>query len=133
LTDTGANSSDFRQQLLWREAQEFAADLTLLVKNMHRDQASNIVGHRLLRAGGSIATNIAGGHGRFSMGAYRNHLSIARGSAFESKSWLDLLVRTEYLTTSDGERLIERCPEIEKNHSSDEVLAILREPQSARG
>jgi four helix bundle protein len=39
----------------------------------------------------SIGANIAEGHGRFSLAAFRDHLQIARGSAAETDNWLAVL------------------------------------------
>ena len=106
--------SDFRRQVLWQKAQAFAAELVGLATQLPRDRASDVIGTQLLRAGASIAANIAEGYGRYSQAAYRNHLSIARGSAFETESWLDLLARRGYLTSKQSEELISRCTEVQK-------------------
>ena len=106
--------SDFRKQFLWSKAQEFAADLIELSREIPRDDSSSSIIRQLVRASASIAANIAEGYGRYSQAAYRNHLSIARGSAFETESWLDLLVRTGYLSSEVGEAHIARCVEIQK-------------------
>ena len=45
----------------------------------------------MMRSAGSVPANIAEGYGRYSQAAYRSHLSIARGSLFETQSWIDLL------------------------------------------
>jgi len=107
-------SADFRSQLLWRKAQEFAAEVAGVVSTLPRDRAADALGNQLMRSAGSIAANIAEGYGRYSQAAYRNHLSIARGSAFESESWLDLLVRRGFLTPERGEHLIDLCKESQK-------------------
>ena len=106
--------SDFRRQLLWQKAQDFAAELVTVLSRLPPSQASNAISSQLLRAGASIAANIAEGYGRYSQAAYRSHLSIARGSAFEAESWLDLLVRTGFLTPEAGDPLIARCIEVQK-------------------
>src|SRR5215216_5314770 len=82
---------------LWREAQAFAERVARLVVSMRRDVAADAIARQLVRAAGSVPANIAEGYGRYSQAAYRNHLSIARGSAFEAQSWLDLLMRRGYV------------------------------------
>jgi four helix bundle protein len=60
----------------------------------------------------SIRANIAEGHGRYSKAAYRNHLSIARGSTAETIDWLDLLVAIDLLSPSEERHLAQRCQTI---------------------
>ena len=76
--------------------------------------APRTIGNQLVRSAGSVAANIAEGYGRFSQAAYRNHLSIARGSAFETESWLDLLIRTGCVAESVARPLVEDCIEVQK-------------------
>ena len=52
------------------------------------------------------------GHGRFSIGAYRNHLSIARGSTAETDSWIDLLCREEVLSADEEREFHNRCQQL---------------------
>lgn len=109
-----AVGSDFRRSVLWQKAQELAASLTTTTRDLPRDRATDIIGNQILRSGASIAANIAEGYGRYSQAAYKNHLSIARGSAFETESWLDLLIRTGYVSSEAGEKLINLCTEVQK-------------------
>jgi len=110
----GPIGSDFRKQILWQKAQMFAVCISEVVLDLPRDRAADVLANQLLRASTSIAANIAEGYGRYSQAAYRNHLSIARGSAFEVESWLDLLIRRKYLTREAGEALIDSCVELQK-------------------
>jgi four helix bundle protein len=103
----------FRQQVLWRKAQDFAAEIAKLTVELPADRATAVIGNQLLRAASSISANIAEGFGRYSQPAYRNHLSIARGSAFESESWLDLLHRRGYLTNAAFDTLLAACDELQ--------------------
>ncbi len=111
---TGAYGSEFRQQFLWQKAQEFAAELLTCCRDLPKDREADSIARQLIRSGTSIAANVAEGYGRYSQAAYRNHLSIARGSAFETESWLDLLMRQGHLSPEVGRHLIERCTEVQK-------------------
>ncbi len=87
----------FRNLDLWNRAQEHAARVIKLTLKLPRTVAGQEIGRQLVRSAGSVGANIAEGHGRYTLAAYRNHLSIAKGSASEVDSWLDLLRRIEYI------------------------------------
>jgi len=109
-----ANETGFRALAAWQKAQNFAAQTVILVRDIPGDRASETMGLQLLRASASVSANIAEGFGRFSAGAYRNHLSIARGSPFEAESWIDLLHKTGYVDIDKAATLINECHEIGK-------------------
>ena len=87
-------------------------DVLKIVKALPNDRASAILAHQIVRSSSAIGANIAEGHGRYSAGAYRNHLSIARGSTTETISWLDALRRAGYIGGETESRLVDRCEEI---------------------
>jgi four helix bundle protein len=103
-----ANQKDqytYRNLDVWNMAQEFAVSVIKLARRLPRDPASREIARQISRSAGSIGANIAEGHGRYTLGAYRNHLSIAKGSASEVDSWLDLLRRLEDITAEEEEPL----------------------------
>jgi four helix bundle protein len=100
--------------LLWRKAQDLAEETASVAVAFPRDVAAEPIARQLVRAAESIAANIAEGYGRYSQPAYRHHLSIARGSAFEVQSWLDLLIRRGYLSPESGRHLTSKCIEVQK-------------------
>jgi four helix bundle protein len=106
---TKAPRYSYRNLALWQEAQDFGQDIAALVETLPPNRSSQVLGTQLLRAATSIAANIAEGHGRFSPAAYRNHLSIAKGSACEADSWLDLLRRLGQIDAQTEAALHERC------------------------
>ena len=103
------NKYSFKNLDIWKRAQDLAAEVAEIVDELPNRRSADVVGRQLLRSATSIAANIAEGHGRYSFGAYRNHLSIARGSAAESQGWLDLLVRRGHLKADKGAELEQRC------------------------
>ena len=74
--------------------------------------AARVLARQIVAAAASIPANIAEGHGRYSRAAYRNHLSIARGSVCEVETWIDLLARAAYLPTDQARELAAQCNEI---------------------
>jgi four helix bundle protein len=108
----GHKGYTYRNLGLWQKAQEFAVEVVRLVDGLPARRSAELMGHQLARAATSVAANIAEGHGRFSISAYRNHLLIARGSATEADSWLDLLLRLGYVHESRVTALHARCDEL---------------------
>jgi len=111
MTDESA-SRHFRNLIHWQMGQELAVEIVKLVGELPRGRASDLLGAQLVRSAGSIPANIAEGYGRFSKAAYRNHLSIARGSLFETQSWLNLLARQSLISPEVVSVLDGRCEEL---------------------
>lgn len=102
----------YRNLIVWQRAQELAYDVIQVTKRLPQSWASAIIARQIIASATSVAANIAEGHGRFSIAAYRNHLSIARGSVTETDSWLDLMRREAILSTEAEEALHIRCRQI---------------------
>lgn len=106
---TSEPAYSYRKLVLWQEAQEFAQAIIELIERLPASRATDTISRQIIRAATSIPANIAEGHGRFSPAAYRNHLSIAKGSACELDSWLDLLRRLSALNPDKEAMLHRRC------------------------
>ena len=106
------STASFRGLIAWQKAQELAVSVLNELAKLPSGKQVDLVGAQLARSVGSVSANIAEGYGRFSPGAYRNHLSIARGSLFETESWIDLLSRTGYLSGETNSLLVARCSEV---------------------
>jgi four helix bundle protein len=104
----------FRKLVMWQRAQELADRVLSIVAVLPADRPSAILGQQIVRSATSIAANIAEGHARYSPGAYRNHLSIARGSTAETISWIDLLVRRRLIGDDEATELLGLCAELMK-------------------
>ena len=99
---------NYRKLEVWQQSQEIAAQVVRLATGLPRDPAVAVISRQLVASAGSVAANIAEGHGRFTFAAYRNHLSIAKGSACEADSWLDLLRRTGHISAEQEAALHQR-------------------------
>lgn len=102
----------YRNLLLWRKAQDLTLEVVRIVAGLPRDPAARVIARQIVAAASSIGANIAEGHGRFTLPAHRNHLSIAKGSACETDGWLDLLQRAGYIDGVKGQRMHETCEEL---------------------
>jgi four helix bundle protein len=101
-----SSAYSYRNLDIWRDSQALAAEVIAVIKQVPMDVASKEITRQLVRSAGSAPANIAEGHGRFSKGAFRNHLLIARGSLCEVTSWLDLLRRTDYINAETESHLV---------------------------
>jgi four helix bundle protein len=107
-----SGSEDFTRLVLWQKSQQLATEVAMLVASLPRNRAADVIGNQVMRSAGSVPANIAEGYGRFSQAAYRNHLSIARGSLFETHSWIDLLNRSGFLDERSKSQLIDACRDV---------------------
>jgi four helix bundle protein len=101
-----------RNLIVWQRAQELAHQMIQLTKRLPQSWANAVLARQIISAATSIGANIAEGHGRFTPGAHGNHLSIAKGSAAETDSWLDSLCREGYLSRDEEAPLHRECMEI---------------------
>ena len=85
----------YRKLDVWERSQSLAVRVIQLARRLPRDPGMLVIAKQLVGSAGSVGANVAEGHGRYSHAAYSNHLSIAKGSASEVGSWLDLLRRLE--------------------------------------
>jgi len=101
-----------RNLIVWQRAQELAHQMIKLTRRLPQNWANAVLARQIITSATSIGANIAEGHGRFTPGAHGNHLSIAKGSAAETDSWLDTLRREGYLTSEEEAPLHKECMEI---------------------
>ena len=127
----GRPAHSFRDLAMYQRAQELAVQVVAEVEALPERRAAQIIGGQLLRSATSIGANIAEGHGRFAAGAYRNHLSIARGSVNETIGWIDLLERSGYLGKPRAEELIAVCDELLRMISA-QMIKLDRETGKGR-
>ncbi len=109
VSQSREESYNFRNLALWQRGQELTLRIVKLTESLPATVASRTIGRQIVASAGSIGANIAEGHGRYSVAAYRNHLSIARGSVAETDSWLDLLQRSDYIPSPMADELHEQC------------------------
>jgi four helix bundle protein len=102
----------YRNLILWNKAQELTLDVIRLIAPLRRSAAADVIAKQIIRSSSSIAANVAEGHGRFTPGAHSFHLSVAKGSACETDSWLDLLRRSELINAEQEKPLHDTCMEL---------------------
>lgn len=103
----------YDELIVWQKAMELVTEIYKVTATFPNDERYGLTS-QIRRAAVSIPSNIAEGHGRKSIGAYLNHLSIAHGSLMEVETQLQISARLELLGTDSLPDLISKTNEIGK-------------------
>jgi four helix bundle protein len=104
--------ASFRSLTVWQKAKAVAVTVIALAREMPHDRGAEALANQVIRSAASIPANVAEGYGRFADGAYRNHLSIARGSLFETQTWLEIIVDSGYASAPRVQPILAQCDEV---------------------
>jgi four helix bundle protein len=88
-------SSSYKNLIVYQKAKTLTVEAINYFSNNRPDRISEILINQFIRSISSIGANIAEGYGRHYQKNYRQFLSIARGSSFESDYWLDVMLETK--------------------------------------
>ncbi|WP_235595784.1 four helix bundle protein [Mastigocoleus testarum] len=80
---------DFEDLEVYKLAEKLANEVWSIVKTWNSFE-KNTVGKQIVRSADSVCANIAEGRGRFNDQDNRRFVKIARGSLYETISWLRL-------------------------------------------
>ena len=87
-----------RENLVAELSLEFAVRIVNFNKYLKQNQKEFVISSQILRSGTSIGANIAESQMAQSTPDFISKLHIALKEASETKYWLDLLLRTRYVT-----------------------------------
>ena len=105
-----------KNSIVEEKSLDFAVRIVNVCKYLTKEKQEHVMSKQLLRSGTSIGANIAEGERGQSKPDFRAKMNIALKEANETKYWLTLLHRTEYLTTNQFTSL---------EQDLQEILAIL--------
>ena len=94
------NRPDFEDLEIYQLAEKLANLIWKIVKTWD-NFAKDTVGKQIIRSADSICANIAEGRGRYSDQENRRFIKIARGSLYETISWLRLAYARQLLQNED--------------------------------
>jgi four helix bundle protein len=80
----------------------FAVRIVKLYKYLCDEKKEYVLSKQLLRSGTSIGANVNEAQAGQSKADFIAKMSIASKEARESKYWIDLLIKTDYLNIHDG-------------------------------
>lgn len=98
----------YRDLRVWQEAMTLAVDCYELTRTFPKDEMYAMTS-QIRRASGSVAANIAEGHGRDHTGSFVHALRIAQGSLKELETHLILAERVHLAASDAVNALLVRC------------------------
>ena len=93
---------------------EFSIRIVNMYKYLCKEQSEFVLSKQLLRSGTSIGANVREEEHAQSKADFLNKNNIALKEANETCYWLELLHRTEYITTTMYDSIFADCEEILK-------------------
>jgi four helix bundle protein len=79
----------FRDLVVWQRSIQLAAATYRLTRGFPREEIYGL-SSQMRRSAVSIPSNIAEGHGRLTVGEYRQFLGVSRGSNFELQTQFEI-------------------------------------------
>ena len=95
-----------RNNAVMEKSMEFAVRIVKLYKYMSEEKQEYVLSKQLLRSGTSIGANVREGIYGQSKKDFISKMHIALKEATETEYWLELLMKTEYLTTKQYESIV---------------------------
>jgi four helix bundle protein len=102
----------YKDLLVYQKAKSLAVDIIKYFSGLKISNTKEFLFNQLFRASSSIPANLAEGFGRNYSGSFRQFVSIARGSAFETEYWLETMVDLENFDSKIINGFIQRNNEI---------------------
>lgn len=93
---------------------EFAVRIVNLYKFLVNEQKEFVLSKQILRSGTSIGANIREGEQAQSRADFINKMNIALKEANETEYWLELLMKTDYISQKQYESINDDSIELNK-------------------
>ena len=100
------------------KSEDFAVRIVNLYKYLTEEKHEIILSKQILKSGTSIGANIAESEYAISADEFTAKIYISLKECAETKYWLELLVKTNYITKEQFESIYKDCEELRKLLSS---------------
>jgi four helix bundle protein len=98
---TGEEEFGFKELIVWRRAIDFAKHVMIIIDKINSDRKHYRILEQTEAAATSVAANIAEGKGRFSRKEFKQFLYIARGSIYETITFLNIMKELNWLSAEE--------------------------------
>ena len=120
-----------KQETVRERSMDFAVRIVKLSKYLNEQKQEYVIAKQVLRSGTSIGANVAEAQRGQSKKDFIAKMSIALSEASETSYWLELLMRTEYLTAGEYVSISDDCRTIERMLTS--IVKTSRENEQLKG
>ena len=103
-----------KENIVKDKSLNFAIRIVNLYKYLVAEKRETVMSKQLLRCGTSIGANIREAEQAQSRADFLNKQNIALKEANEAEYWLELLMKTEYMTPKEYENINADCTELNK-------------------
>ncbi len=103
-----------KDNVILDKTMNFAVRIVNLYKFLTSEKMEYTLSKQLLRSGTSIGANAHEAHNAQSKKDFLAKIYIAFKEASETEYWINLLIRTEYLSNEQGKSILNDCIEIKK-------------------
>ena len=93
---------------------EFAARIIKLSNYLRKEKHESVISRQIIRSGTSIGANANEAIYGVSKADFISKLQISLKEAAETEYWIRLLIKSDYLTESEGNSLLNDCLEIKR-------------------
>lgn len=100
--------------IMLEKAKDFAVDTINVCRSVKERQREGLMTNQLLRCATSVGANIHESKYGQSTADFIAKMQIALKECYEAEYWLELLVRTNYLTEDEYKRLRNQCGAIRR-------------------
>jgi len=98
----------YRDLLAWQKSMELVTDIYKVTIRFPKDELYGLTS-QLRRAGVSIASNLAEGHGRNSTNEFGHFIGLSRGSLSEVETQLEIAKALGYLEDRAADELLRKA------------------------
>ncbi len=102
------------KRIMEEKSMNFAIRIVHLSNYLQNEKREYVLSKQILKSGTSIGANIHESKGAQSVADFISKLSIALKEASETKFWLKLLCKTDYISEKEFESLYNDCNELAK-------------------
>jgi four helix bundle protein len=103
-----------KNNIIQEKSFDFALQIIDLYKDLRFSQKEFVLSKQILRSGTSIGANVEEGIGGFSRKDFAAKLNIAYKESRETRYWLRLLFKSQFINHNNFNLLISECDQIIK-------------------